>query len=163
MHFEMPKPGDEHRKLHAMAGTWASEETLHPSPWDPNGGPAVGRATSRVVNDGFHVATEYEQERHGRVGYRGLGIFGYDTASKRPFMQWCDSMGGLPASTVWGSWQGSTLTFEMKGATEGPAANCGWSRYVYEFDGSSAYTFSILNSKDGQAWSPFMTGRFTRR
>ena len=30
----MPEPGEQHRALQALAGTWAGEETLYPSPWD---------------------------------------------------------------------------------------------------------------------------------
>ena len=41
---EMPKPSEQHRKLHRFAGNWVGEEKLTPSPWGP-GGPALGRLT----------------------------------------------------------------------------------------------------------------------
>jgi uncharacterized protein DUF1579 len=155
MSFEMGKPTDEHRRLHAMAGSWRSEETLHPSPWDPKAGSATGRSESRVVLDGLVVVTDYEQTKDGRVGYRGHGVYGYDVRQGRPFMQWCDNMMPAAPATVWGTWKGNVLTFEMAGPQ-------GHNRYVYDFDGDRAYTFGIRWSRDGKDWKSFMDGLFTR-
>ena len=155
--MEMPRLLDEHRRLKALAGDWVGEETILPSPWDPKGGPAKGRAESRVAMDGFYVVTDYEQERGGRVGYRGHGVFGFDPKEQRWFMSWADSMGGMAPVPVWGTWKGDTLTFE--------AANpgCGHSRYVYRFVKDGEYTFAIQNSADGSTWSTFMDGKFRRK
>lgn len=155
MKFEMPKPTDEHRRLHAMAGSWRSEETLHPSPWDPNPSSAVGRAEARAALDGFVVVTDYEQTKDGRVGYRGHGVFGFDTKQGKPFMQWGDNMMAVAPATVWGAWSGNVLTFEMAGQQ-------GHNRYVYAFEKDGAYTFSIQWSQDGKTWRAFMDGHFTR-
>jgi hypothetical protein len=156
MHHAMPQPGDEHRRLHAMAGSWVSQETLHPSPWDPVGGTATGRAEARVALDGFVVVTDYEQERGGRPGYRGHGVFGFDAGQGRPFMQWSDNMSPIAANTVWGAWEGSVLTFQMQGPN-------GHHRYVYKFDGPDAYVFELGMSPDGKTWNTFMDGRFSRK
>jgi hypothetical protein len=37
--MDMPKPGPEHKRLEVFAGTWIGRELMHPSPWDPKGGP----------------------------------------------------------------------------------------------------------------------------
>jgi hypothetical protein len=156
MHHEMPKPSSEHQRLvAAMTGSWTSEETIHPSPWGP-GGKRQGRAESRAAIDGFFVVTDYEQMNEGKVQYRGHGVYGYDAAKKRWSMHWFDSMGGQPAHLVWGTWEGTTLTFEMFGPQ-------GWNRYVYDFRKDGSYVFSIRNSQDGKAWTTFMEGRFTRK
>ena len=138
-----------------MAGSWTSVETIHPSPWDPVGGTRTGRAETRVAMDGFFVVCDYEQLKDGAAAYRGHGVFGYDVASKRWSMHWFDSMGGVPAQLVWGTWTGDTLTFEMSGPQ-------GHNRYVYRFEKDGVYVFSIQASKDGEAWTTFMDGRFTR-
>lgn len=158
MHFEMPKPSPEHRRLAAMAGSWTSDETMFPSPWDPVGGKRRGRSEARVVMDGFFVVTDYEQEKDGRVAYRGHGVYGYDPKSKRWSMHWFDDMGGVPAQVVWGTWSGDTLTYQMDNG-----AGRGHSRYVYRFEKDGVYVFSILMSQDGESWRPLMEGRFTRR
>jgi hypothetical protein len=52
--MEMPKPTEEHRRLHAFLGEWEGEEKLSPSPWGP-GATALGRSTCRLDLDGFFV------------------------------------------------------------------------------------------------------------
>ena len=59
--MEMPKPTEEHNVFHKMAGSWTGEETMYPSPWDPAGGKAVARTSSRVGVDGFALIGDYEQ------------------------------------------------------------------------------------------------------
>jgi hypothetical protein len=152
----MPQPTPEHKRLHLMAGSWTSEETIHSSPWDPNGGPAKGRSEARVALDGFCVVTDYEQEKNGRVGYRGHGVYGYDAGQKKWFMQWQDNMTPAAATPVWGTWDGDVLTFQ----TQSPARH---HRYVYKFGKPGTYAFSIETSKDGASWSTYMDGRFTRK
>ena len=68
--MEMPKPTEEHRRLHAFLGEWEGEEKLSPSPWGP-GGTARGRSTCRLDLDGFFVIQDYVEEKDGRVSYRG--------------------------------------------------------------------------------------------
>ena len=159
MHSQMPQLTPEHRKLHAMAGSWTSVETLHPSPWDPKPGTARGRAESHVAMDGFYVVTDYHQVKDGTPdgGYHGHGVFGYDAAKERWFMNWFDNMGGAASTPVWGTWEGDTLTFQM----EMPGR--GHSRYVYRFEKDGVYSFAIGMSQDGKAWNTFMEGRFTRK
>lgn len=154
MGFEMPRPTAEHERLHRMVGSWIADETIHPSPWGP-GGAAIGRATARVALDGLAVVTDYEQERDGRIGYRGHGVFGYDASESRWYMQWFDNMSPAPAQPVWGTWAGDTLTFEMQ------MPGRGHNRYAYAFAGDG-YTFTLSASKDGQTWSTFSEGRFRR-
>ena len=155
MNFEMPKPTEDHKRLHAMAGTWKSDETLYPSPWDPNQRKAQGRAECRIALDGLVVVTDYEQLKDGKAGYRGHGVFGFDAQKRQPYMQWADNMMPIAAATVWGSWEANVLTFEMSGPQ-------GMNRYVYAFEKDGSYTFSIQWSKDGGSWQKFMDGRFAR-
>ena len=63
----MPKPSDEHRRLHVLAGSFVGDEVIAPSPWGP-GGQAVGRFSGQVVCDGFFVAQDYVEEKDGQLG-----------------------------------------------------------------------------------------------
>ncbi len=89
----MPKPTEAHRKLARLAGEWTGNEQLSPSPWDPQGGTAIGRCHNRLVADGFVLAHDYEQERGGAVNFHGHGVFSYDRSEQSYKLHWWDSMG----------------------------------------------------------------------
>ena len=93
---DMPKPQSEHRKLHRLVGDWKGKEELHPSPRDPKGGTATGRVQNRSALDGFAVIQNYEQERDGKVNYRGHGVFTWDKSENCYVLQWVDSSGMSP-------------------------------------------------------------------
>lgn len=65
--MEMPSPQEAHARLGILAGEWTGEEHMHPSPWDPKGGTALGRVHNRAALDGFAVVQDYEQERNGNL------------------------------------------------------------------------------------------------
>ncbi len=152
----MPQPTEQHRKLHRLAGTWAGEEKMNPSPWGP-GGTATGRYTGRVDIDGFFVVQDYVQEKDGKPSYRGHGIFGWDARRSTYTWYWVDSMGEVPPSPSRGQWNGDTLQFEHEpmGDRRG--------RYTYQFLDDNTYRFKIENSQDGgKSWSTFMEATYRR-
>src|SRR4030095_8583695 len=53
MEMGMPTVQEQHKKLQTLAGTWTGEEKMHPSPWDPEGGMALGKVNNRIDLDGF--------------------------------------------------------------------------------------------------------------
>jgi Protein of unknown function (DUF1579) len=154
--MDMPKPTEQHRRLHALAGEWVGEETLSPSPWGP-GGSAVGRHSCRVAVDGFFVIDDYSEEKDGRVSFRGHGVFGYDAQAKEYCWYWVDSMGFVPAAPSRGQWEGDTLTFHSKSAH-------GQGRYVFRFENEQTYNFRIENSFDGgKTFNTMMEGTYHRQ
>jgi uncharacterized protein DUF1579 len=154
--MQMPTLQDQHRKLKALAGNWTGEEKLHPSPWDPKGGPAVGRVQSRLDLDGFFLVSDYQEERGGQVTYRGHGVFGWDPSEQCYTMHWFDSMGSGTSAPARGRWEGNKLSFEHKHPM-------GHSRYTYALEGEGRYSFLLENSQDGKQWASFMEGRYTRK
>ena len=154
--FEMPKPTDKHAKLKALAGTWVGEEKIHPGPWDPKGGSALGRTETKVDMDGFYVVTDYVQERDGKTSYKGHGVFGYEPKTNTYTMHWFDSMGFPTGDPARGTWEGNRLTFQN-------TSPMGQGRYTYDFEADGKYRFKIENSKDGKQWSTFMEGMYTRK
>lgn len=153
--MEMPKPTEHHAKLKALVGKWTGDEKMHPSPWDPKGGDAKGIAESRLDLDGMFVVTEYRQERDGKVTYRGHGVFGWDARKSAYTMYWFDSMGNDPGGPAIGTFEGSTLRFEMK-------SPMGHSRYEYVFEGEGKYAMSISMSPDGQSWKLWLESSWVR-
>jgi len=146
---------DEQRKLAVFAGKWTGTETMHPSPWDPKGGTATGRLESRLL-DGFAVITEYEQERDGKVTYRGHGVYGWDPFGRCYVMHWVDNMGGaVHLQGARGEWKGNQLVYSASNPM-------GHSRYTYTLASDGQIQFKIEMSPDGQSWSTFMDAAYTR-
>jgi hypothetical protein len=150
----MPKPTEAHAKLAQLAGSWEGTETMHPSPWMPQGGTAIGRFESRML-DGFFLIHDYEQEQGGHVNFRGHGMYGWSAATQKYSMYWADSMGTDP-NLAYGDWVGDTITFQHAGPM-------GHHRYIYKLIGADRFAFRIESSRDGEAWTAMMDGEYRRR
>ncbi len=153
--MEMPKPGEQHKKLQAMVGQWVSEDKFHPTPWDPKGGMAKTSMNTRADLDGFFIISDAAQERDGKVTYRGHGVFGYDGLQQKYTMHWFDVMGFDPGPPALGTWEGNKLTFLHK-------HSMGSGRFTYEFDSPSTFRFKMERSQDGQTWMPFLDSVYRR-
>lgn len=153
--MEMPKPAAEHSKLHALAGQWKGEETIHPMPWDPAGGKGTSDTTSKMILEGFFLACDYVQRRNGIVTYQGVGLFGYDANKKKYTMYWVDTMGGGAESLSLGDWkeESRSLVFQHK-------HTMGHSRYTFRFPAERRYEMKIETSQDGKKWATFLEGRY---
>lgn len=154
--MEMPKPTAEHKRMEQLAGNWVGEETIHPSPWDPKGGKAVGRVRARVELGGFHLITEYEQERGGAVNFRGHGVLSYDPRGRCYTMHWFDSIGMEHGAPALGTWEGNTLTVQHE------MPHVAHSRHVYEVLGDGQYRMKLQSSRDGREWQTFLEGVYRR-
>lgn len=153
--MEMPRPSEQHKKLQALVGQWVSEDRIHPAPWDPKGGTARTRMTTRADLDGPFVIADCAQERDGRVTYRGHGVFGYDAGQQKYTMHWFDVMGVDPGAPALGTWDGNRLGFVHK-----RSIGCG--RFTYEFEVSDGFKFRMERSRDGTDWAPFMDSVYRR-
>jgi hypothetical protein len=143
-----PEPSAHHRKLAVLAGSWIGEETMHPSPWNPDPAKATGHIDSRMDIDGLFLISDYHQVRDEEVTFRGHGVYGYDPASERFTMYWFDSM-SYQGGIALGTWVGDELVFER-------SSHRGTSRYVYEIVGPDEYRFRIEMSPDGEALTPWL-------
>ncbi|HET6585026.1 MAG TPA: DUF1579 family protein [Nannocystaceae bacterium] len=152
--MQMPEPSPEHRKLASLAGEWVGEEILHPSPWSPETRRALGRFSMRMAVDDLFLVNDYEEERDGRVVFRGHGVYGWDAPRERYTMHWFDSMGGSPSETL-GVWSGDELVFTNQGEQ-------GHGRYIYSVHGPDRLGFRIETSRDGHEWATLMEGAFKR-
>ena len=156
MQMEMPNVQEQHRRLEKLAGSWVGEETLSPSPWDPKGGPAMGKIEARVGLDGFFLISDYVQERNGKVSYRGHGVYGYDQKQGRWTMHWFDNMGMGCTGVALGIWEGDKLIFQSQG-------EMGHGRFTYTFLADGRHNFKLENSMDGKNWQLFMEGNYRRK
>jgi len=152
--MEMPKPTEAHRKLEAFAGRWTGREKMSPSPWDPKGGTAVGRCDNRQAVDGFVIVHDYEQERDGRINFRGHGVFGFDATEQCHVLHWWDSM-GMAANVFKGKFEGNTLQMLCR-------ESFGTSRGTWEFLDANHYRFRMEMSQDGQPWATLIEAEYVR-
>lgn len=153
----MPTVGPEQKRLNELfAGVWRGEEKLYPSDWDPKGGAAFGTWVCHASLDGFNVLVDYQEERDGKVNYRGHGIHGWDAQEKAFFVYWFDNIGVQPKAPTRAALDGNRYTYQSE---DGPL---GWTRMTYEWAGDTL-SFRIDKSKDqGKTWNPMHEGRYSR-
>lgn len=152
--MDMPQPSAGHSRLEKLAGEWEGEETMHPSQWDPKGGIAVGRMSSRLALNGFALISDYEQERDRAITFTGHAVFTFEPKSERYALHWFDCM-GTPPEVFQGRFDGDVLTL----AHGGPGMHA---RLTYDFTGSRQLRTSMEMSQDGVAWNTLFDGRYTR-
>ena len=143
---------DAHRKLNLLVGRWKGPEKCHPSPWDPNGGPALGQVENRLTCSGFAVVQEYRQQRDGHPNFEGHGVFRWDSQEGCYLLHWYDS-GGLPASVFRGQFEGHTLAM-ICDLPEGKL-RCRW-----EVAGNR--NKFCMEAGDGTHWQPLLEGEYSR-
>jgi hypothetical protein len=150
----MPSVSEQQRKLTELfSGTWRGEETLYPSDWDPKGGPAFGTWIVRAAVDGFAVLVDYDEERDGKIVYRGHGIHGWDAKENTFFCYWFDNIGVMPTQAIRATLDGNRYSYESEVPT-------GRMRMTYDFTGDKL-EFRI-DRNDGGTWNPMHVGRYTR-
>ena len=154
--MQMPTISEHHKKMTALEGTWAGDDTLMPSPWLPAGGQAAGTITARAALGGFHLIVDWTQERDGKLNFEGHGVLGWDPRGKCYTMHWFDCMGVEHAAPLLGTWEGNTLTLTHE------TSHMGHSRQVYVF-GEDDFQFKLEQSQDGRVWNTFMEGIYRRR
>ena len=152
--MEMPKPTDEHNVFHKMAGSWTGEETMYPSPWDPAGGKAVARTSSRVGVDGFALIGDYEQERGGNVTFRGHSVVTFDKNAGEYVMYWVDSM-GMPGEAFRGRLDGSSLSLVSRNAM-------GHAKLTYDVSTPERLGCRMETSQDGVIWQPMFDSTYVK-
>ena len=153
--MEMPRPSAEAERLvHALSGTWEGPETMHPSPWAPEKQQRTARYANRSL-DGFFLLVDYEQTDGKQVTFRGHGVYSWAQARGCYHMYWFDSMGQDPGPPIEGHWSENELKFQHQHAH-------GHHRYIYRFPAADTMECQIDFSPDGESWTPFHEGRYTR-
>jgi hypothetical protein len=84
------QPGEHHRHLQALAGTWKAECKCWMAPGTE---PQVSEGINRVTPlfGGRYIKQEY-QGKFNEKSFEGIGYLGYDNAAKKYNSSWIDSM-----------------------------------------------------------------------
>ena len=149
-----PTPSPEQQQLHRFVGTWAGEERIQPSPWDPEGAVATGRVRNVAALDGTVMVQDYDQERDGRVAFRGHGVFRWDAAAGQHVLHWFDTMSPHPREFR-GGFQGRVFTAVS-------AEPRGHNRATWDLGADDAYTYRLEASPDGEQWFLYIEGTYRR-
>ena len=153
--MQMPQPSAGHLRLEKLTGHWEGEETMHPSQWDPKGGIAVGRMTSRLALNGFALISDYEQERDGVITFTGHGVFTFGQKDELYTLHWFDCM-GTPPEVFEGRFDDNVLTL----AHGGPGMHA---RTTYDLTDSQHMLSKMEMSQDGVTWNTLFDGRYEKR
>jgi hypothetical protein len=91
---ESMTPGEAHKKLESLAGTWDAEVKTWMN--GPTGEPMVSKATSEctVVLGGRFVEEKVTGEMMSQP-FNGIGYTGYDNMKKKYVSVWMDNMGTM--------------------------------------------------------------------
>lgn len=88
---EFGTPGEGHKKLAQMAGTWNTTNKM----WETKDGkPEItkGKSTMKMIMGGKFLQQEFKGKAMGQP-YQGMGIMGYNNITKKYESIWLDSFG----------------------------------------------------------------------
>jgi hypothetical protein len=100
MMMEMAKPGENHKRMEELVGTWSYNVKWWMSPESPPN-EASGTTVTKSVMDGRYFISDHSSKMQmpgsdGKVTemeFRGMAIEGYDNAKKKFVASWIDNMG----------------------------------------------------------------------
>ncbi|HEV9037000.1 MAG TPA: DUF1579 domain-containing protein [Puia sp.] len=112
-------PGDSHKMLAKMAGTWSATVTF----WMPgNATPMTSTATAvnEMILGGRYLQSKNSGNMMGQP-FEGIGVTGYDNAKKVYLATWIDNF-GTGIMTMTGSWDEASKAIVFTGTEVDPAS-----------------------------------------
>ena len=146
---------EDYARLELLSGAWIGEDTLYPSPLNPEGGKALVRYQNELILDGFVLTSDCIQERDGQPVYRGFGTFGWNEEQRCYLMMWADNQEGMAPCLARGVWTTDGFSFE-------DADEYGCTRYTYDFLDEGELKIRQEFTGDGELWTPLQEGRYIR-
>jgi hypothetical protein len=122
--MELATPGENHKLLASLVGTWSYNVTMWMAPGAPPS-KSTGTGVRKAVMGGRYFTFEVtgKMKMPGADGkmkdmeFKGMALEGYDNAKKKFVATWCDNMGtGIALSE--GSYDAATKTFTYTGDYE---------------------------------------------
>ncbi len=106
-------PGDPHKRLASMVGSWTTKTKAWMEPDKP---PVEGKGTceQKMLLDGRYLQQEYTGDMMGEP-FTGINLIGYDNHAKKYVSTWIDSMStGIYYFEGTASPDGKTITQESR-------------------------------------------------
>jgi Protein of unknown function (DUF1579) len=152
---ETPKPGPEHKKLDAFAGSWTLDGDMKAGPMGP-GGKMTETEKCDWMEGGFFLVCHSDFKSSMGDG-TGLSVMGYSAEGKaytyREFNSWGEfnDSKGLVDGDTW-TWTSDEKMGEMTMK----------SRFTMKITSSTSYTFTFEMSQDGTKWTTVMDGKASK-
>jgi len=147
--MEMPKPAPELKNLDYFVGDWTSEGEMKPGPWGAGGKMTGTSHCSWMPGNYFVVCNESGSGAMGKM--HGLGVLGYDPATKMYTYNGFNSMGENEHAA--GTRDGKTWTYTNESMMGGKMMK---GRYTMNENSPTSYDFKLETSEDGKTWTEFM-------
>jgi len=141
-------PGEPHKKLANLSGSWKEEITIWMHAETP---PQSSSATSenKMILNGLYQEVTHKGTING-MAYEGLCITGFDNAKKKYVMTWIDNMGS-GAMQQEGHWDEETNTINLEGiTTDAMTGNTLAVRQALIFNDAKNYTIEMYETKNGK-------------
>jgi hypothetical protein len=110
--MESMTPGEIHKSMAAMDGTWNTETTF----WMAEGAPpqtSKGTCENKMILGGRYQHSEFKGDMMG-MPFEGIGCTGYDNSKKLYSSTWIDNM-GTGIMYMEGQYDDASKSLEMKG------------------------------------------------
>ena len=148
MYQKFAAPGEPHKQLASLAGSWTTKTKM----WmEPNKPPteSTGSCEQKMLLDGRYLQQECTGEMMGGP-FTGIGVTGYDNQTKKYVSTWMDSMGtGIFFMEGTGSPDGKTFT--QKGSHADPVQGQIKHRAVTKIVDNNTEVFEMYAAgKDGK-------------
>lgn len=147
---EVAKPGEHHKHLEAMAGTWDTKSSFWMAPGTE---PMVSSAVmvNEMILGGRHLSHHYKGEVMGQ-DFEGRGTLSYDNVTKEYVSTWMDSMStGVMVSK--GQCDAAGKVFTFKGEMVEPSGKKSITREVLTIKDSNTHTMEMwVTGEDGKEW-----------
>lgn len=155
---QMPKPGEEHKKLDYFAGDWSSEGDIKPGPMGP-GGKFTGTDHMKWMDGGYFIVIHSEGKMPAPMGnMKSLAVMGYNFQEKKYTYNGFNSMG--EADQAMGTVEGDTWTFTNEVKMGDQMAK---GRYIMKILSPKEYSFKFEMAPGGADFSTVMEGKATRK
>jgi len=160
---EATTPGEAHKKLEAMVGTWDAEVKIWMN--GPSGEPTVSKGTSenKFVLGGRYIEQDFTSEMMNQP-FSGVGYTGYDNFNKKYVGFWIDNM-STAMSTMDGNADKSGKTFTMWGKMDEPMTGEKGKKvkYVTTVIDNDKHVFQVYDVTTYGDKKPTMQITYTRR
>ncbi len=156
--MELAKPGENHKLLASLAGTWSYTIKMWMNP-DPKAPPtsSTGIGVRKAIMDGHYFLFEVtgKMKMPGADGkmkdmeFKGMSLEGYDNVTKKFVSTWCDNMGtGIFMSE--GSYDAASKTFTYTGESEMTPGTKTKIREVIKVVDNDHYNLEYYEDRGGQ-------------
>jgi hypothetical protein len=154
-----PKPGAEHQKLAAQAGTW--DAVMSMTGEDGKAVESKGTSVMKVACLGLWVVEDFSMPEFMGAPFQGHGVTGYDTKKGKCVGTWFDSM-TTTYMTLEGGFDKTGKVLTMTGMGPGPAGEELKHRFVTTFHSADKHVLEMFVSGNGTE-QKMMTITYTRR